>query len=167
MHPGNVWGGSLDAVDSDRIAAEEEERLRKTTEWDRGAIHSQRSELDETQQGWLLAPQDSWRKKKKKYINLGCVSVSQTACMWTIGTIAVLFLVVALPIIIVKSLPRHKSTPAPPDNYTLALHKALQFFDAQKCKSSLLFFFIFLPTNFLLLYLYIVHSIMMIVTVTF
>ncbi|ESQ28826.1 hypothetical protein EUTSA_v10018270mg [Eutrema salsugineum] len=139
MHPGNLWGGNLDAVDSDRAAAEEEERRRNMMEWDRGALHSQqltaenqRNQLDETQQSWLLAPQDSWKKKRKKYVNLGCVSVGRTVCMWTVGSIVVLFLVVALPIIIVKTLPRHKSTPPPSDNYTLALHKALQFFDAQK-----------------------------------
>ncbi|KAJ0242999.1 Endoglucanase 7 [Hirschfeldia incana] len=139
MHPGNLWGGRLDAIDSDRAEAEEEERRRNMTEWDRGALHSQqlsaehqRNQLDETQQGWLLAPQDSWKKKRKKYVNLGCVSVSRTVFMWTVGSIVVLFLVVALPIIIVKSLPRHKSTPPPPDNYTLAIHKAIQFFDAQK-----------------------------------
>ncbi|KAF8104777.1 hypothetical protein N665_0168s0020 [Sinapis alba] len=139
MHPGNLWGGRLDAIDSDRAEAEEEERRRNMTEWDRGALHSQqlsaehqRNQLDETQQGWLLAPQDSWKKKRKKYVNLGCVSVSRTVFMWTVGSILVLFLVVALPIIIVKSLPRHKSTPPPPDNYTLAIHKAIQFFDAQK-----------------------------------
>ncbi|KAG2312570.1 hypothetical protein Bca4012_027123 [Brassica carinata] len=139
MHPGNLWGGRLDAIDSDRAEAEEEERRRNMAEWDRGALHSQqlsaehqRNQLDETQQGWLLAPQDSWKKKRKKYVNLGCVSVSRTVFMWTVGSIVVLFLVVALPIIIVKSLPRHKSTPPPPDNYTLAIHKAIQFFDAQK-----------------------------------
>ncbi|CAF1900786.1 hypothetical protein F2Q70_00015342 [Brassica cretica] len=139
MHPGNLWGGRLDAIDSDRAEAEEEERRRNMTEWDRGALHSQqlsaehqRNQLDETQQGWLLAPQDSWKKKRKKYVNLGCISVSRTVFMWTVGSIVVLFLVVALPIIIVKSLPRHKSTPPPPDNYTLAIHKAIQFFDAQK-----------------------------------
>lgn len=146
MHPGNLWGGRLDAIDSDRAEAEEEERRRNMTEWDRGALHSQqlsaehqRNQLDETQQGWLLAPQDSWKKKRKKYVNLGCISVSRTVFTWTVGSIVVLFLVVALPIIIVKSLPRHKSTPPPPDNYTLAIHKAIQFFDAQKCKSSLLY----------------------------
>ncbi|RID74580.1 hypothetical protein BRARA_B01672 [Brassica rapa] len=139
MHPGNLWGGRLDAIDSDRAEAEEEERRRNMTEWDRGALHSQqlsaehqRNQLDETQQGWLLAPQDSWKKKRKKYVNLGCISVSRTVFTWTVGSIVVLFLVVALPIIIVKSLPRHKSTPPPPDNYTLAIHKAIQFFDAQK-----------------------------------
>lgn len=145
MHPGNLWGGKLDAVDSDRAAVEEEERLRNMSEWDQGALHSQRlaeehqrNQLDETQQSWLLAPQDSWKKKRKKYVNLGCISVSRTVFMWTIGSIVVLFLVVALPIIIVKSLPRPKSTPSPSDNYTLALHKAILFFDAQKCKSLLL-----------------------------
>ncbi|KFK41003.1 hypothetical protein AALP_AA2G072700 [Arabis alpina] len=139
MHPGNLWGGRLDAVDSDRAAAEEEERRRNMTEWDRGALHSQRltaeserNQLDETQQSWLLAPEDSWRKKRKKYVNLGCVSVSRTVFLWTVGSIVVLFLVVALPIIIVKSLPPHKSAPPTSDNYTLALHNALQFFDAQK-----------------------------------
>ncbi|KAG5409548.1 hypothetical protein IGI04_005867 [Brassica rapa subsp. trilocularis] len=115
-------GRGLDAIDSDRAEAEEEERRRNMTEWDRGALHSQqlsaehqRNQLDETQQGWLLAPQDSWKKKRKKYVNLGCISVSRTVFTWTVGSIVVLFLVVALPIIIVKSLPRHKSTPPPPD----------------------------------------------------
>ncbi|CAN8307657.1 unnamed protein product [Cochlearia groenlandica] len=147
MHPWNLWGGSLDAVDKDQIVAEEEERLKNMSEWDRGALHSQRlaaeeeeknHQLNETQQSWLLAPQDKWKKKRQKYVNLGCVAVTRTSCMWTVGSIAVLFLVVAMPIIIAKSLPRHKSTPLLPDNYTLALHKSIQFFDAQKCMSSYL-----------------------------
>ncbi|XP_010528623.1 PREDICTED: endoglucanase 7 [Tarenaya hassleriana] len=141
MHPGNLWGGTLDAADGDRAAtaAEEELRLREAAEWDRGAIHSQRlmgesqRYLDETQQSWLLSPQETLRnKKKKKHVNLGCVSVSRKAFLWTVGSIAVAFVVVGLPIIVAKSLPRHKSAPPPPDNYTLALHKALLFFNAQK-----------------------------------
>ncbi|KAK3002763.1 hypothetical protein RJ639_019009 [Escallonia herrerae] len=37
-----------------------------------------------------------------------------------------------LLIIIAKSLPKHKTRPPPPDKYTLALRKALLFFNAQK-----------------------------------
>ncbi|GAB4855923.1 Endoglucanase 12 [Ancistrocladus abbreviatus] len=49
-----------------------------------------------------------------------------------LGSILIAFLVIALPIIIAKSWPKHKTPPPSPDNYTLALYKSLLFFNVQK-----------------------------------
>ncbi|KAK1314502.1 Endoglucanase 12 [Acorus calamus] len=124
MHTGNHWGGSFE-IQTDSVTDDDRSR---TMDLDRAAVSQQ---LDETQQSWLLGPQDEG-KKKKKYIDLGCVVCSRKAFKWTVWSIVVAFFVVALPIIIVKSIPKHKDPPPPPDKYTLALHKALLFFNAQK-----------------------------------
>ncbi|GAB4855919.1 Endoglucanase 12 [Ancistrocladus abbreviatus] len=129
----NVWGGSFEVHKENW---EEEVEQRKNMDWDRAALLQQQQlhggdhQLDEMQQSWLLAPQE--KKKKKKYIDLGCIVCSTKAVKWILGSILIAFLVIALPIIIAKSLPKHKTTPPSPDNYTLALHKALLFFNAQK-----------------------------------
>ncbi|XP_021893696.1 endoglucanase 7 [Carica papaya] len=131
MNPGNHWGGSLDIVQGD--TSTEGDRSRKM-EWDRGALQSQRQyvhELDETQQSWLLGPKEN-KRKNKKYMDLGCILVSHRVLKWSLLSILIGFLVIALPTVIVKSVPKHKPSPPPPDNYTLALHKALLFFNAQK-----------------------------------
>lgn len=57
---------------------------------------------------------------------------SYTAIKWTLGLIILTFILVGIPAI-VKSVPKHK-LPPPPDNYTIALERALLFFDSQKCK---------------------------------
>ncbi|XP_050205173.1 endoglucanase 7 [Mercurialis annua] len=114
MYSGNNWGGSLEIK-----GADEERRI------------GEQRDLDETQQSWLLYPQET-KNKKKKYVDLGCILCSRKAFKWTIYSVVIAFLVIALPIIIAKSLPKHKSRPSPPDNYTVALHKALLFFNAQK-----------------------------------
>lgn len=88
------------------------------------------NELDETQQSWLLGRGET--NKKKKYVDLGCVVCSRKALNWSIWLTVGALLIIGLPIIITKSLPNHKPRPSLPDNYTLALHKALLFFNAQK-----------------------------------
>ncbi|GFP95756.1 endoglucanase 12 [Phtheirospermum japonicum] len=128
----NHWGGSLEINGGD--STNEDDQKSRNTDWDRASIsHQQRynnhDHLDETQQSWLLGPSD---KKKKKYVDLGCIVLSRTALKWVVGSVFVAFLVIGLPIIISKSLPKHNQPPSPPDNYTLALHKALLFFNAQK-----------------------------------
>lgn len=126
MH--NHWGGPLEiAADSTT-----EDDKGRNMDWDRASISHQgyNGNLDETQQSWLLGPSE---KKKKKYVDLGCIVCSRTTFKWTILSILIAFIVIGLPIIIAKSIPRHKRPPPPPDNYTLALHKALLFFNAQKC----------------------------------
>ncbi|KAI9107172.1 hypothetical protein K1719_021781 [Acacia pycnantha] len=140
MHTGNNWGGSFEIGNEihggpyNSGPADQYE----TTEWeDKGAasrrhhIQSQNQDLDEMQQSWLLGPEDP-KKKKKEYVDFGCIVCKRKLLKWSIVTILIAFIVIGLPIIIVKSLPKHKAKPAPPDNYTLALHKALLFFNAQK-----------------------------------
>ncbi|XP_059628589.1 endoglucanase 12 [Cornus florida] len=127
MHSANHWGGTLEINGGDSTTEDERSR-----DLDRGSVYNQQHhhELDETQQSWLLGPQDT--NKKSKYVDLGCMLVSRKALKWTIGTVAVAFLVIALPIMITQLLPEHKSPPPPPDSYSDALHKALLFFNAQK-----------------------------------
>lgn len=107
-----------------------EEVYKEKNEWDRAAL-LERQDLDETLQSWVLERVE--KRKKKKYVDFGCIVMSHKALKWIFGSIFIAFLLIALPIIITKSLPNHHSPPTPPDNYTLALHKALLFFNAQKC----------------------------------
>lgn len=144
MHGGNHWGGSLEIVNSNSIAEgfadsnhnrsnnnNNHSSSSSTDDWDRAALHSQRfHHLDETQQSWLLGPKET--NKKNRYVDLGCIVVSRKALKWTVASFLIAFLVIGLPVIIAKSLPKHKSAPPSPDDYTLALHKALLFFNAQK-----------------------------------
>lgn len=145
MHSANHWGGSLEIANNGDSTAEEYDRSRNL-DWDKASInhqqqqqynnydqYSHRHNLDETQQSWLLGPPE---KKKKKHVDLGCIVCSRKAFKYTIYGIIIAFLVIALPTIIAKTLPKHKTRPSPPDNYTIALHKALLFFNAQKCTFS-------------------------------
>ncbi|ERN20205.1 endoglucanase 12 [Amborella trichopoda] len=127
MHGGNHWGGSFE-IHGD--SATDDERSRNM-DIDRAALshHSHSQNLDETQQSWLLGPSEP---KKNKYIDLGCVVCSRKAFRYSVWTVVIALVVIVLPIVIVKSLPKHHPKPPKPDNYTLALHKALMFFNAQK-----------------------------------
>ncbi|CAN6475822.1 unnamed protein product [Victoria cruziana] len=117
------WGGSLE-IHAD--SATDDDRSRNLQDYDRAALSRQ---LDETQQSWLLGPTE---KKKKKYVDLGCMIVSRKLFVWTVGTIVACGLLAGLITLIVKTVPHHHRPPPPPDNYTQALHKALMFFNAQK-----------------------------------
>lgn len=128
MHSANHWGGSFE-INADSATDDD-----RSHHLDRAALSHQ---LDETQQSWLLGPAE---KKKSQHVDLGCVVCSKKALRWTLYGFLIAFVVVALPIIIVKSIPKHHPKPPPPDNYTLALHKVLRFFDAQKCELSSFFF---------------------------
>lgn len=136
MNSGNQWGGPLEILgDGDDGSAD----------WDNNKPHPH-DHLNDTQKSWLLEPTSSSKKKmmKKQYVDLGCVVCSRKALKLSLLSFFLAFFVIALPIILVKTLPKPKPRPLLPDNYTLALHKALLFFNAQKCKSSFLFFFFFL-----------------------
>ena len=117
MSSGNHWGGPFELVAADNEAA--------------------RPELDETQKSWLLKTQ---RKEKDDYVDLGCVVCNKKVLRWTFYVAAISFLVIALPVIISKSLPKRKPPVIPPDKFSVALHKALLFFDAQKCERRNPFF---------------------------
>ncbi|KAG5240067.1 endoglucanase [Salix suchowensis] len=130
MHSANHWGGSFEIYSGAESTTDDEKS--RNIEWDKAALQPQHHHLDETQQSWLLYPQET---KKKKYVDLGCVSCSHKALKWTLYAFVFALLVIALPTILAKTLPKHKSKPPPADNYTIALQKALLFFNAQKCKS--------------------------------
>ncbi|XP_057543028.1 endoglucanase 25-like [Amaranthus tricolor] len=125
MYGRDPWGGPLEiAADS----ATDDDRSRNLQEYDRAALSSR--QLDETQQSWLLGPAE--QKKKKKYVDLGCIIVSRKIFVWTVGSILAIGLLVGFITLIVKLAPRHHKAAPPPDNYTQALHKALMFFNAQR-----------------------------------
>ncbi|RRT82265.1 hypothetical protein B296_00020388 [Ensete ventricosum] len=122
------WGGPLEISNAD--SATDDDRSRNLQEYDRAALSRQ---LDETQQSWLLAaPGDPSGKKKKRYVDLGCIVVSRKLFLWTLGSVLGVGLLIGLIMLIVKTVPHRHRPPPPPDEYTLALHKALMFFNAQR-----------------------------------
>ncbi|XP_061354232.1 endoglucanase 25-like isoform X2 [Gastrolobium bilobum] len=125
MYGRDPWGGPLEINATD--SATDDDRSRNLNDLDRAALSRP---LDETQQSWLLGPTD--QKKKKKYVDLGCIIVSRKIFVWTLGTILVSAFIAGFITLIVKTVPRHHHKHPPPDNYTLALHKTLMFFNAQK-----------------------------------
>ncbi|KAL2941426.1 Endoglucanase 12 [Bienertia sinuspersici] len=132
MHSPNVWGGTYE-VRRDKHGDEEEKEM---GDWDKSSLLYQQQfhshELDHVQQSWLLAPQDNRKNKKNNYVDLGCIVVKKKVLKWVFWSFLIAFIVIAMPIIIAKSLPKPKHGPPPADNYTIALHKALLFFNAQK-----------------------------------
>ncbi|KAH7426357.1 hypothetical protein KP509_11G098200 [Ceratopteris richardii] len=121
MHMHNAWGGSFDvAMDS----ATDDDRSRNL-DMDRAALQR----LEETQQSWLLGPTE---KKKKRYVDLGCMVCSRKLFIWVVGSIVGAIVLTGFITLLVETVPRHHSHPPPEDSYTQALHKALLFFNAQK-----------------------------------
>ncbi|KAL7592827.1 endoglucanase 25 [Lactuca sativa] len=124
MYGRDPWGGPLEINTAD--SATDDDRSRNLNDFDRAALSRP---LDETQQSWLLGPGE---QKKKRYVDLGCIIVSRKIFIWTIGTILAAGFIAGIITVIVKNVPRHHKHPPAPDNYTIALHKALMFFNAQK-----------------------------------
>ncbi|KAF3455197.1 hypothetical protein FNV43_RR05645 [Rhamnella rubrinervis] len=124
MHPGNHWGGSLEV--SNGNADDDQDRQGMSEDWDRASLYHQQ------QQQQFNDINDPVHHHHHHNLN-----DTQKSCRkllkWSVWTLVIAFMVIALPIILVNTLPKHKSRPPPPDNYTLALHKALLFFNAQKC----------------------------------
>ncbi|KVI11117.1 Glycoside hydrolase, family 9 [Cynara cardunculus var. scolymus] len=124
MYGRDPWGGPLEINNAD--SATDDDRSRNLNDFDRAALSRP---LDETQQSWLLGPGE---QKKKKYVDLGCIIVSRKIFVWTVGLILAAGFIAGFITLIVKTVPRHHKHPPPPDNYTVALSKALRFFNAQK-----------------------------------
>ncbi|XP_074566924.1 endoglucanase 9-like [Curcuma longa] len=129
MYGRDPWGGPLEISQAD--SATDDDRSRNL-DLDRAALSMTSRQLDETQQSWLLAGPGDQGKKKKKYVDLGCLIVSRKLFLWTVGALVVTAAVAGLIALIIKTVPRHHRPHPPPDNYTLALHKALMFFNAQR-----------------------------------
>ncbi|KAF8704248.1 hypothetical protein HU200_031746 [Digitaria exilis] len=130
MYTANHWGGSFE-IATDGASEDDDSR---NMDLDPGAVSARqqqlRHELDETQQGWLLGPPAA--KKKNRHVDLGCVIVKRKVLWWAFWCLVAGFVLVGLPIIISKSIPRKIPRPPPPDQYAEALRKALLFFNAQK-----------------------------------
>ncbi|XP_008791029.2 endoglucanase 12-like [Phoenix dactylifera] len=124
MYSANHWGGPFE-IQVDSSTEDEQSRY---VDLDRAVL--QRQELDTTEQGWLLRPRDA--EKKSKYVDLGCILCKWETLRWVIWSALIGFVVVGIPVIVSKTLPKHREPISPPDNYTVALHMALKFFDAQK-----------------------------------
>ncbi|GAA0157080.1 hypothetical protein LIER_38400 [Lithospermum erythrorhizon] len=72
-----------------------DERSRNLQEYDRAALSRQ---LDETQQSWLLGHGENMKKKKKKYVDLGCIMVSRKIFKWLVGCVTAAALVTVIVI---------------------------------------------------------------------
>lgn len=138
MHSSNRWGGSFD-IQHDSHADDVQS---SNMAIDKAALL--REQLDETQQGWLLGPRDV---KKDKYIDLWIVVCKKEMVKWVVYSLLIAFVVIGVPIIVAKMMPTHKEPVLLPDEYTVALRLALEFFNAQKCKPLILFFCSFPPFN--------------------
>ncbi|AQL06915.1 Endo-1,4-beta-glucanase [Zea mays] len=88
--------------------------------------------LDETQQSWLLAGTADQPRKKNKYVDIGCLLVSRKLFVWTLGVLLAAAVFAGAVAGIAKAIPRRHRPLPPPDDYTVALHKALMFFHAQR-----------------------------------
>lgn len=129
MYGRDPWGGPLEISHVD--SATDDDRSRNL-DLDRAALTGSSRPLDETQQSWLLAGPGDQGAKKKKYVDLGCIIVSRKIFLWTLGVVFGAAALVGFITLIVKTVPRHHHPRPPPDNYTVALHKALMFFNAQR-----------------------------------
>ncbi|KAF3597320.1 hypothetical protein DY000_02027234 [Brassica cretica] len=124
MYGRDPWGGPLEINAADSIT--DDDRSRNLQELDRSALPRP---LDATQRSWLLGPPV---RKKKKYVDLGCILVSRKIFLWTLGTLLVTTFLAGSINMIVRHVPHHKHEKPQQDNYTLALNKTLLFFNAQK-----------------------------------
>ncbi|KFK22234.1 hypothetical protein AALP_AAs42893U000400 [Arabis alpina] len=124
MYGRDPWGGPLEINAADSTT--DDDRSRNLQDLDRS---TRPRPLDETQQSWLLGPTEH---KKKKYVDLGCILLSRKIFLWSLGTILLTASLAGFVTLITKTLPRPHFKNPPPDNYTIALHKALKFFNAQK-----------------------------------
>lgn len=129
MYGRDPWGGPLEICHD---SATDDDRSRNL-DLDRGALSRT---LDETQQSWLLAGPGDQGRKKKKYVDLGCLVVSRKLFVWTVGVLLAAAVFAGLVAGIAKAIPRHHRPPPPPDDFTVALRKALMFFNAQKCECA-------------------------------
>uniref|UniRef100_A0A453I6M3 Cellulase n=1 Tax=Aegilops tauschii subsp. strangulata TaxID=200361 RepID=A0A453I6M3_AEGTS len=127
MYGRDPWGGPLEICHD---SATDDDRSRNL-DLDRAALSRT---LDETQQSWLLAGPGDQGRKKKRYVDLGCLLVSRKLFLWSLGLLLAAAALAGIAAGIAKAVPRHQAPPAPPDQFTLALRKALMFFNAQKCQ---------------------------------
>lgn len=118
----NTWGGPVEIE-----ASVDNEAHSRNLEMDRASMKS----LDPATQSWLLGEE---KKEKPSFIDLGCVECSKRLFFTSLCVFLTAGFLAGIIALIVKTAPRKHHAPPVVDNYTLALHQALKFFDAQKCE---------------------------------
>ncbi|KAJ9171756.1 hypothetical protein P3X46_015075 [Hevea brasiliensis] len=113
MSERNIRGGSFEISTVETLS----------TDYDRGAYRWQSEE--DVKQSWLLKPNKESERRKKRMAYVNNVTVKTLLLLVFLGGFIAL---------VVKVVSRHRHRhPAPgPDNYTIALHQALMFFNAQR-----------------------------------
>ncbi|WCJ22284.1 glycosyl hydrolase 9A1 [Euphorbia peplus] len=113
----NIWGGSFEIVPT----------APSTADGDTDGHREREAIDDEVKHSWLLRPEKINERKKKGFSNF----FNGDIVFRTLLVVVVLGGVVALVVTLIKHH-HHPHPPPLPDNYTLALHKALMFFNAQR-----------------------------------
>lgn len=123
----NIWGGTFEIN-----FFEEDQDTENDVYYNRSAYQSPSEE--EVKQGWLLRPatmESSMESKRMRKKNR-CMKIDPKALIRTLVVLAILAGVVALVAFLVIRSRHHRPLPAQ-DNYTIVLHQALMFFNAQRC----------------------------------
>ncbi|GAV57014.1 Glyco_hydro_9 domain-containing protein [Cephalotus follicularis] len=124
----NIWGGTFE------ISHEETPRQGNG---DDDRMTADPSSIEEVKQSWLLRPEIGMGKKKKKRKCCSIMSsiILKDRMMMVIGALVVLCVlaaVIAIIVVVARRQRHHRALPGPDDNYTVALHQALMFFNAQR-----------------------------------
>ncbi|KAK2649585.1 hypothetical protein Ddye_017074 [Dipteronia dyeriana] len=121
----NLWGGSFEIIPN------EDQAVTEDGDYDRAAYRSQTPPLsvDEVKQGWLLRPErEKEQRRKKKF-----TTVNMIKSLVLYAVLAGLFITLIIVLVVVARRHHHHRPPPTSDNYTVSLHLALTFFNAQRC----------------------------------
>ncbi|XP_050204151.1 endoglucanase 9-like [Mercurialis annua] len=115
----NIWGGTFEV--NPKTPSDDDER---EIEYDRAAYRGQSEE--QVKQSWLLRPDRETERRKKRVSYVNCMMVRTLL----VGVVVSGF--VALIVVVATKNGRRKHLAPGPDNYTIALHQVLLFFNAQR-----------------------------------
>ncbi|XVF32853.1 hypothetical protein REPUB_Repub17cG0118400 [Reevesia pubescens] len=124
----NIWGGTFDITIEEEEEEEDHQGIDINGRYYDTAANQSPSE-EEVKQGWLLRPTmevERMRKKKKR-----CMNINPMVVIRTLLVVAIVVGFVAVVAFLVTRGRHHRLLPVP-DNYTIALQRALMFFNAQR-----------------------------------
>ncbi|KAK0580760.1 hypothetical protein LWI29_005957 [Acer saccharum] len=124
----NMWGGSFEIIPNEGQAVTED------GDYDRAAYRSPTppQSVDEVKQSWLLRPErEKDQRRKKKFIQGKMI---KSLVLYAVLAGLIITLIIVLVVMARRRHHHHHHRPPPTsDNYTVALHQALTFFNAQRC----------------------------------
>ncbi|WOG84381.1 hypothetical protein DCAR_0103564 [Daucus carota subsp. sativus] len=134
MYSANYLGGTLENVGESHVNSTtyEDDHQSQNADRDKAIISRKSCTLDKKQRVWLSDPETRFSSRKNKYIDLSFFICSRKVFKWTLVMVSLALLVIGMSITNEKSLPKIDLRPQTPEDYMLALHKALVFFDEQK-----------------------------------